>query len=239
MAPRSIIGWLVTLTVVFALPAWAVEYRLQVVDLPFLTVSSYESRTGDLSALEARLDTMEFPANAVVPGREVLLLQDPRYGGKVPDRLSVLPATRDQAWTTLVWNANPGDTMVFVIKSDMVAWQQAYTVAANPEGRLRRMELGNPSIFGNLSYEVPNVSDLFLANAVDQGDFTSWMASSAKTINGMTLAIGQGRDPIYTPDRVYIRLTMPAASRVFKVVTGWKDRNDRGTGNGNPRFEGF
>jgi hypothetical protein len=236
MAPRSSVGWLVTLAVVFALPAWAVEYRLQVVNLPFLTVSSYETRAGDLSALEARLDTMEFPANAVVPGREVLLLQDPRYGGKVPDRLSVLPATRDQAWTTLVWDANPGDTMVFVIKSDMVAWQHAFTVAANPEGRLRRMAIGNPSIFGNLSYEVPNVSELFLANAVDQGAFTSWMASSARTINGMTLAIGQRRDPIYSVDRLYVRLTMPAAPRVFKVVTGWKDRDDRGTGDNNPKI---
>ena len=64
------------------------------------------------------------------------------------------------------------------------------------------------------------------------------MTSNAATINGMTLAIGQGRDPIYTPDRVYVRLTMPAAPRVFKMVLGWKDRNDRGSGDGNQRIEG-
>ena len=149
------------------------QYRLQVANRPFLAVSSYDSRAGDLGTLEARQDTMEFPASAVVPGREIRLLEDPRYEGKVPARLSVLPATRDQVWTTLVWDANPGDTMVFVIRSDMVAWQQAFMVAANPEGGLRQMVLGNPSFFGTRSYEVPNVSDSFLANAVDQGAFTS------------------------------------------------------------------
>ena len=231
MAPGFMVGWLVTLTVMFALPVWALEYRLQVANLDFLTVSSYESRAGDLSTLEARLDSMEFPMSAVIPGRDIMLLEDPRYGGKVPARLSVLPATRDQAWTTLVWDANPGDTLVFVIRSDMVAWQQARSIAANPEGRLRRMEIGGPSFFGGLSYEVPNVSSGFLANAVDQGTFASWLAHNAKTIDGMTLAIGQGRDPHYTVDRVYVKLTMPSAPRVFKAVIGWKDRDDRGTGN--------
>jgi hypothetical protein len=226
MVPRFIVGWLVTLTAICALPAWALEYRLQVANIPFLTLSSYETRAGDLSALESRLDTMEFPAGAVIPDREVTLLQDPKYGGKVPARLSVLPTTREQAWTTLVWDANPGDTLVFEIKSYMSAWQEAYMLAANPEGRLRRMALGNPSFFGGLSYEIPTVSYDFLANAVDQGSFTSWMARTAKTINGMTLAIGQGRDPHNTVDRLYIALTMPSAPRAFKVVIGWKNRRD-------------
>jgi hypothetical protein len=237
MTPRFIAAWLGALTAMLALPAWALEYRLQVANLPFLTVSSYETRGGDLSTLEARLDSAEFPAGAIVPGREVLLLQDPRYGGQVPDRLSVLPTTREQAWTTLVWDANPGDTLVFVVKSDMVAWQQAYTIAANPEGRLRQLVTGSPSFFGGLSYEVPNVSYDFLANAVDQGIFASWLARNAKTINGMTLAIGQGRDIFYTVDRLYVRLTMPAEPRAFKVVIGWKDRDDRGTGA--PQLKGF
>jgi hypothetical protein len=230
MASRFLVGWLVALTVVLTLPAWALEYRLQVAHLPFLTVSSYENRAGDLSALEARLDTMAFPSGAVVPGRDIALLQDPRYGGRVPARMSVLPATQDQVWTTLVWDANPGDTLVFVIKSDMAAWQQARAVAANPGGRLRRMEIGNPSFFGGLSYEVPTVSYSFLANAVDEGTFPTWLEHNAKTINGMSLAIGQGWDPHYTVDRIYVELTMPSAPQVFKVVVGWKDHDDRGTG---------
>lgn len=237
MPPRCIAAWFAAFTAMLTLPGWALEYRLQVANLPFLTVSSYETRGGDLSTLEARLDGMELPAGAIIPDREVLLLQDPKYGGKVPDRLSVLPTTRDQAWTTLVWDANPGDTLNFVIKSDMVAWQWAYTISANPEGRLRRMAIGNPSFFGGLPYEVPNVSYDFLANAVDQGIFASWLTSNAKTINGMTLAIGQRRDTFYTVDRLYVRLTMPAEPRAFKVVIGWRDRDDRGTGDRN--LKGF
>jgi hypothetical protein len=67
------------------------------------------------------LDAMEFPPAAVIPGREVRLLEDPAYGGNPPARLRVLPATRNQAWTTLVWEANPGDTVAFLVKSEMRA----------------------------------------------------------------------------------------------------------------------
>ena len=67
---------------------------------------------------------MEFPATAVIPERDVLLLQDPAYGGTIPHRVSVLPTTREQAWTTFVWDANPGDTVAFVVKTYMVAWQE-------------------------------------------------------------------------------------------------------------------
>jgi hypothetical protein len=230
-------GWLMVCFCMLAMPAWAVEYRLQVANLNFLTVSSYTDRPlagqpgeGSLSRLEDRLDRMEFPAGAIIPGRDVLLLEDPHYGGIVPNRLSILPATRDQAWTTLVWDANPGETIAFVVKSDMVAWQEVWMLGANPEGTLRRLALGSPSLFGGRSYEVPQVSYDFLANAVAQGAFPSWMAHTAKSLNGMSIAIGQGRSRFYTPDRVYVALRLAAEPRTYKVVIGWRDHNDRGTG---------
>jgi hypothetical protein len=237
MTQRSMIGWMIAAVLLISCSAWAVEYRLQVVNLDFLTVSAYTERPqpgqpgeGSLARLETRLDTMEFPASAVVPGRDVLLLQDPAYGGKIPDRVSVLPTTREQAWTTFIWDANPGETLAFVVRSDMVAWQEAYFIGANPEGTLRRMTLGAPSLFGGRSYEVPQVSYDFLANAVDQGTFPSWMAQNAKVLNGMSIAIGQGRSRLYNPDRVYIVLKLAAEPRTYKVAIGWRDHSDRGTG---------
>jgi hypothetical protein len=234
----SMVGWSITAVLMLTVPAWAVEYRLQVANLDFLTVSAYTDRPqpgqpgeGSLRRLETRLDTMEFPASAVIPGRDILPLEDPRYGGKIPDRLSILPTTRDQAWTTLIWDANPGDTMTFVVKTDMVAWQQVWNLGANPEGTLRRLSMGGPSLFGGRSYEVPEVSYDFLANAIDQGTFPSWMAQNAKSLNGMSIVIGQGRSRIYYPDRVYIVLKLPAEPHTYKVVLGWRDYSDRGTGN--------
>jgi len=214
-----------------------VEYRLQVANLDYLTLSAYSDRSlpgqpgeGSLSRLEARLDKMEFPTGALIPGREVLLSDDPRYGGIVPNRLSTLPATHDQAWTTFVWDANPGESIAFLVKSEMVAWQEVWMLGANPEGALRRLSIGNPSFFGGRSYEVPRVAYDFLANAVDQGTFPNWMAQNAKSLNGMALAIGQGRHRIYNPDRVYIMLKLAAEPRTYKVVIGWRDHNDRGNG---------
>ncbi len=245
MIQRSQVGWSVAVVLMLTLPAWAAEYRLQVANLDFLTVSAYTDRPqsgqpgeGSLVRLETRLDTMEFPASAAIPGRDVLLLQEPAYGGKVPDRVSVLPTTKEQAWTTFIWDANPGETFAFVVKSDMAAWQEAYFIGANPEGTLRRMRIGAPSLFGGRSYEIPQVSYDFLANAVDQGTFPSWMAQNARALNGMSVAIGQGRSRIYYPDRVYIVLKLATEPRTYKVAIGWRDHSDRGTGN-KERFTGL
>jgi hypothetical protein len=245
MTLRSRIGWIVTAALMLSWPAWAVEYRLQVVNLDYLTVSAYTDRPqpgqlgeGSLVRLETRLDTMEFPTTALIPGRDMLLLQDPNYGGKIPDRMSILPTTREQAWTTFVWDANPGETVAFVVKTIMVAWQQVWFIGANPEGTLRRLVLGNPSLFGSRSYEVPQVSSDFLANAADQGSFPSWMAQNAKFLNGMSIAIGKGGNRFYSPDRVYMLLKLAAEPRTYKVVIGWRDHSDRGTGN-RERFSGL
>ncbi len=55
---------------------------------------------------EARLDKLEFPTGAVIPGREVQLLEDAGYGGK-PALAVPAPPTKGQAWTTLMWQGEP------------------------------------------------------------------------------------------------------------------------------------
>jgi hypothetical protein len=128
MTQRSVIGWIVAVVLMLTLPAWAVEYRLQVTNLDFLLVSAYtdprrpgQPGEGSMVRLQRQLDTGEFPASVVIPGRDMLLLQDPAYGGMIPGRVAVLPTTREQASTTFVFDANPGDTVAFVVKTYMVA----------------------------------------------------------------------------------------------------------------------
>ena len=122
-----------------------------------------------MSRLEARLDNGEFSTSAAIPGRQVQPLQDPGYGGDTPARLQALPSTRDSAWTTLQWEGNPGDSVAFVIKSEIRAWQEVVTVAANPEGVLRRLAIGSPGWFGRSRQEVGEVAYDYLANAVRRG----------------------------------------------------------------------
>jgi hypothetical protein len=240
---RSMLGWSVGVAVLLTLPAWASEYRLQVVNLGFLTVSSYTDRPvpgepgeGSLIRLQTRLDTMQFPATAVIPDRETLLLQDPAYGGKIPDRVSVLPTTREQAWTTVVFDADPGDTVVFMVRTYMVAWQQIWMLGANPEGAMRQLTPGNPSFFGGLSYEVPQVFYEFLRNAVEQGTFPKWVAENAPSLNGMSLVIAQGGNPFYDPDRLFVVLKLAPEPRTYKVAIGWRER-DRRNDNGKRRMD--
>ncbi len=241
MKSWSIVGLMLMSVWLLALPAWAVEYRLQVTNLEYLTLSSYVELTspiwrgeGPMVRLEERLDRMEFPARAVIPGRELHLLEDPAYGGRPPARLAVLPATRNQAWTMLVWEGNPGDTVAFVVKSEMVAWQEVRAVATNAEGMLRRLSIGGPGMFGRQWQQVPEVAYDFIANAVDQGTFTDWLQRNAKAINGVSLLVGRGRSAFYNPDRVYMVIKLPPEPRTYKLAIGWRDRNNRGT-NGNGR----
>jgi hypothetical protein len=237
MVAHTCIGWTIVALWCLGLSAEALEYRLHVTHLEFLTFSSYLDKSpttprGEetMARLETLLDRMEFPAAAVIPGREVVLLDDPNYGGSVPSRLVALPATKDQAWTTLLWDSNPGERVAFVVKSYMAAWQEVWGLAANPHGVLRRLTLGGPGLFGPQSTQVPTVSVNYIANAVDQQTFVPWLQTHAKAVGGMAFVVGRRNDVFTSVDRVYMLLTMPPEPSTFKVVIGWKDHDDRGNG---------
>jgi hypothetical protein len=237
MTCRAILGWTMASIWCLTLPAWTVEYRLQVTNVDDLTFASYldGSRASPIGQeamprLETRLDTMEFSPTAVLPGREVRLLEDPAYGGTVPARVSFLPATGKQSWTTYVWEGTPGEHVAFVVRSDMPAWQEVWDIAANTDGVLRRLTMGGPGFFGGQSRDVPAVSRDFLATAADHGTFVPWLQQSAKAVGGMLFAIGRRSEIFTSADRVYILITLPPAPHTFKVVIGWKDHDDRGTG---------
>jgi hypothetical protein len=230
MKARTLVGGIFALMWLTALPAWAVEYRLQVANMDDRTFSSYAGKANSwasqrepMGRLEARLDDNQFSRAAILPGHHVELLEDPAYGGTTPTRVSLLPATRHQDWSTYVFDANPGDTVAFVVRTDMVAWQQAVDVAADANGTLRRLSIGGPGIFGG-SREVPQVTEEFLANAVDRGTFPQWVAQHAKAVDGMSFVVGQGDNPEYDPDRVYIVLKLPPQPHTFQAVIGWQDR---------------
>ena len=207
-----------------ALPAWAAEYRLEVTDLDYQTYSAYQEHLGNL---EKRLDTQKFSTAAVIPGREVQVLEDPGYGGKPPARLSVLPATKHQPWTTVVWDGNPGDTVAFVVKSDMDAWQEVWWIAADTGKGLKQLSLEEDASFDHQRPQVPEVSTDFLANAVDRGTFPQWLAQHATPIDGLSLVVGQGDDPYDRPDSVYAVVKLPPEPRTYKLVIGWADRSNR------------
>jgi hypothetical protein len=208
-----------------ALPTWAAEYRLEVTDLNDMTYSAYQGHLGDL---EKRLDTQAFPTVAVIPGREVQVLEDPGYGGTPPAQLAVLPATKHQAWTTLVWDGNPGDTVAFVVKSDMAAWQEVWWIAADTGKGLTQLSLEEQASFDHHRPQVPEVANDFLANAIDRGTFPQWLAQHATPIDGLSLVVGQGDNEYYRPDSVYAVVKLPPEPHTYKLVIAWRDHSNRG-----------
>ncbi len=232
MKLRSLIGWVLVSVCLLTLPAWAVEYRLQVANLDFPTFAAYLENSSSpwrgeesMGGLEARLDKMEFPTNALVPGREVQLLDQPGYGGR-PILALPLPTKKGESWTTLVWQGEPGDTVAFMVKSEMNGWQEARALATNGGGTLRRLSIGGPSLFGHPWQQVPEVSYNYIANAVDRGTFAPWVAQNAKVIGGISVAVGRADSKFYRSDRVYTLIKLPPEPRTFKLVIGWKDHDD-------------
>jgi hypothetical protein len=234
MTSRAVLTGIIASLWFMSLPAWAVEYRLQVTNIAYLTFAAYLDGSGGqpsgqeaMPRLETRLDSMEFSTAAVLPGREVRLLEDPAYGGKVPDRVSLLPATGKQSWTSYVWQGTPGERVAFMVKSDMAAWQEVWEIAANANGVLRRLSIGGPSLFGGQRREVPAVSRDFLAAAADRGTFVAWLQQSAQPVGDISFAIGRRHEQTNAVHRVYMLVTLPPAPHTFKVVIGWKDYDDR------------
>lgn len=108
MTPRVIAGGMLASLWLLGLPTWAVEYRVQVVNLDALTVLAHIDHSGPAlhgearqSHLEARLDNGGCSAAAALPGQQVQRLHDPGYGGQPPAWLQVWPSARDAAWTTM------------------------------------------------------------------------------------------------------------------------------------------
>jgi hypothetical protein len=238
MNPRLIAGGVLASLWLLGLPTWAVEYRLQVVNLDALTVLAHHDNSQPApqgkarqSHLEARLDHGGFAAAAALPGRHVHLLHEPGDGGKPPAWPQVLPRAMDSAWTTLQWEGHPGDRVVFVVSSEMRTWQEVAAVAANPEGASRRLVIGSGGWFRRSRPEVREVADDYLANAVARGTFPQWLEQNAQALNGISVAVGRGRSVVELPDRVYVVLTLPPEPHTFRLVIGW--RNHRLSGGGN------
>jgi hypothetical protein len=237
MNPRLIAGgWLAALWLL-GLPAWAVEYRLQVVNLDALTVQAHIDNSGPTprdearpSRLEVRLDNGGFATAAALPGRHVQLLHEPGYGGQPPASPQVLPGAKDSVWTTLQWEGHPGDHVVFVVRSEMRAWQEVAAVAANPEGILRRLVIGSGGWFGRSRPEVREVADDYLAHVVARGTFLQWLEQNAQPLNGMSIVVGRGQGVVEHPDRVYGVLTLPPEAHTFRLVIGWRNHRLGGGG---------
>jgi len=238
MTPRVIAGGVLASLWRLGLPTWAVEYGVQVVNLDALTVLAHLDHSGPAphgearqSHLDARLDHGGLSAAAALPGRQVHLRHDPGDGGTPPAWRQVVPRARDSAWTTRPWEGHPGDRVAFVVSSEMRAWQEMESVAANPEGVLRRLVIGRGGWFGRSRPEVREVADDYLANAVAQGAFTQWLEQNAQARNGMSVVVGRGRSVVEQPDRVYAVLTLPPEPRTFRLVIGWRHPRRGGGGN--------
>jgi hypothetical protein len=104
MKSRTLVGGIFALMWLTSMPAWAMEYRLQVANIDDETFASYEGKASSwtsmkepMGRLEARLDDNHFSRNAILPGHHVELVQDPAMAAL---RRQTSPGSRRRATRT-------------------------------------------------------------------------------------------------------------------------------------------
>ncbi len=221
-----------------AAPAAAVEYRLQVVNVRDEALTSFltpgESRDGatgpGLERLEARLDSGDVPKAVLLYDRHLRGASDSTaraYGG-VPLRADVKPGgEKQQLWDEVRWEGKPGEQSVWVVAPSTRRPGELSRTAIKGLGPMRHF-LPYTVASGRTKYPVARFPLDYLFAHEDDADF--WSRRLAPVLDlaegiGVIVAASNG---VFRADEAYVIVTHPAAPAAFKVVLGWRDRqNDR------------
>jgi hypothetical protein len=98
-------------------------------------------------------------------------------------------------------------------------------VAVNTNGVLKRLPVYDVPLFNTRKLLAPALSSVYIDHAFERGTFGTWVAQRAVSLDGLSVIIGRNHDPQY-PDRLYLVVRMPSEARTYKVVLGWKDREE-------------
>lgn len=227
-----------------ALPAAAVEYRLQVVSLyeesfaHFLDPGSVRdgSSSPGLDRLETTMDRAELPKGALVYDRPLHAAGEAtaQAFGAVRIRGEVRPAGdgREQ-WTEVRWEGKPGERSVWIVGGVSPHFQEVRHLALKGNGSLRYFIPHGANARGAEALRLPLMWVQFWEA---RGGF--WERHLSRLVNlgsGIAAVVGENDNPLFA-DFVYILVNHAAQPATYKAVLGWRRRspdfsNKEGAGN--------
>lgn len=213
-------------------PGFTAQYQLRLANLEDKLFSSYVEMQGQpfradrhiLPRLEASL-SQDFSPHLLIDRSVRVIL--PR-GASVPPQqagVTVRMPNRDDAWTRVQWDSEPGVYQVLRISSNDVHYQELTAVAVKRDGVLRALPVYSISLFGPQKLSAPSMPSTYIDYYLERGTFDALMQKHALSPDGLSVLVGRSHDPRY-PDQLYIRVQMPSDAKQFTVVLAWKDRDE-------------
>ncbi len=223
------------------LPAWAVEYRLQVVNLFDNSFGSF-LRPGELAdgasgsgldRLEASMDRGEIPAGAILYDRHLQAVREGiarAYGG-VRVRADVSGGPGEHAlWDEVRWEGKPGEQSVWVVAATTTRTQELYRVALKGRGPLRQFM---PYVIPTNGKKIDAVKFPLNFLWIEEERGTAWQKWVSRVLdlsNGIGAVVGVNHNPLFA-DHVYLIVSQGAEPTTYKAVLVWRRRENADRGN--------
>lgn len=231
------------------LPAFAVEYRLQVVSLYEEPFSSFLRRgeladgaTGPgLERLQESLDRGEMPKGALLYDRHLQAVRESiaRAWGGVRIRAEARQGGLDrELWDEVRWEGKPGEQSVWVVAPTTTKNQELHRLALKGPGPLRQFQPYAISV-NSTKLDVVKAPLHYLWVHEERG--TAWTQYASRVLdlrNGIGVVVGVNHNPLFA-DHVYLIVSQGAEPTTYKAVLVWRRRehSDRGNLESGPSFD--
>ncbi len=231
------IGGAVALFAMLAIapPAWAVQYRLQVVSLFESAFVSFlkpdELKDGasgpGLDRLEASLDAGEVSKGAILFDRRVQAVRESlarAYGGArvVPE---IKPGGEGPTlWDEVTWDGKPGERSVWLLSPIMRHIQEVTRVALKGSGPLRQFQAYSVPINGTKAPAVMLPLNFLWAQEERGTAWDKYISRSLDLGNGIGVVVGVNFNAMF-PDQVYLIVSQTEQPATYKAVLAWRQRN--------------
>lgn len=218
-----------------ALPARAVEYRLQVVSIFESTFVSFlkpgELKDGasgpGLDRLEASLDRGDVPRGAILFDRRVQPVRESlarAYGG-APVVPEIKPGGGGSTvWDEVTWDGKPGERSVWLVSPTLRHIQEVYRVALKGSGPLRHFQPYSFPINGTKAPAVMLPLNFLWAQEERGTAWDKYISRSLDLDNGIGVVVGVNFNATF-PDQLYLIASQTERLTTYKAVLVWRQRN--------------
>jgi hypothetical protein len=214
-------------------PAEAVQYKLEVANLWDSALASYASAAElydgasglGLDRLETSLDKGETPKAVSLQDRTL------RWGGDsvvhaygaVKILAEIKPAgSEGRRWDEVSWEGRPGDRSVWVVApSGRGKPQQMYRIVLKGDGPMRQFTPYVPTN-GYKSPAVKYALNFLWFHEERGGVWDKYVSHSMDLGQGLGAVVGENSDQMF-PDQVYLIVQQGAQPTTYKAVLLWRD----------------
>ncbi len=215
------------------LPAWAAEYKLQVVSIPEEALAAFLTSSGEyvdgasgpgLGRLERSLDQGEVSKGvflydrALQPASETVARG---YGG-VPVRAEVRRGgVERQLWDEVRWEGNPGEVTVWVVPVVSTRNpQRLFRLALKGSGPLRLYSAHTPPPRNGTKVDVARFPLNYLWFVEERGTAPKHVSRFLDLSRGIGAVVGVNRNLSFS-DQVYLVVNQGEQPSTYKVVLVW------------------